>query len=139
MTLATAFPTHAQVLSVDELLARTLAPQHFALAPQHRIPYELTAQFSASLLLQVRGSVLTADATGLFREWQSVGERTARHRVTIEQLHLPLLLRPFAGFLRHEAEERVARLSSDSPDFHAHDFFIVDTEPGNLYVVAGVH
>ena len=139
VTLAAAFPTHAQGLSVDELLARALAPQHFALAPQHKIPYELTADFSATLLLQVRGSVLTADATGTFREWQGVGERMAQHRVTIEQLHLPLLLRPFAGFLRREVEDRVARLSSDSPDFHAHDFFIVDTQPGHLYGVAGVH
>ncbi len=139
VTLATALPTHAQGLSVDELLARALAPQRFALAPHHRLPYELTADFSATLLLQVRDGVWTADAAGLFREWQGMGERTAQHRVTIEQLHLPLLLRPFAGFLRHEVEERVARLSSDSPDFHAHDFFIVDPQPGNLYVVAAVH
>ena len=139
VVLATAVPTHAQVLSVDELLARALAPQRFALAPRHKIPYELTADFSATLFLQVHGALVTADAAGLFREWQRTGERTAQHRVTIEHLSLPLLLRPFAGFLRREVEARVARLSSDSPDFHAHDFVIVDTQPGDLYIVAGVH
>ena len=107
--------------------------------PNISSPYELKANFSATLRLQVHGAELAADASGLFREWQGTGERTAQHRVTIEQLHLPLLLRPFAGFLRHEIEARVARLSNDSPDFHAHDFVIIDTQPGDLYLVAGVH
>ena len=56
VVVATAFPAHARALSVDDLLARALAPQRFALAPGHKIPYELTADFSATLLLRVHGA-----------------------------------------------------------------------------------
>lgn len=137
--LAAILPTYAQDPSVDELLARALAPQHFALAPQHKTPYQLRAAFDATLTLVFRRGLLNADATGLFREWQGVDDRTPRRHVTIEQLHLPLLLRPFTGVVRHVVEEKVNTVSSDTPDFHEHDFFLLDTLPGNLFVIGGVH
>jgi len=71
MMLATTLPTRAQDASLDELLARALAPQRFAIAPLHKTPYELQANFFATLTLAVGRSLLTADATGLFMEWQS--------------------------------------------------------------------
>lgn len=132
VALAATVPTHAQVPPVDELLTR-------ALAPKHQAPYELTAHFAGTLVVAVRRGQLTVHAAGSFKEWRGAGELTTQRRVTIDRLLLPLILRPFAGALRHVIEEKVEKQSSDSPDFHAHDFFILESLPGDRYVIAGVH
>jgi hypothetical protein len=130
--LAGTLPAQATGQPVDELLAR-------ALSPKHRVPYELTAHFAGTLVVSVRTGQLTVTAAGSFREWRKEGDPTVQRHVTVETLHLPLVLRPFAGALRRVIEEKVEKQSSDSPDFHSHDFFILDSLAGGRYVIAGVH
>lgn len=118
-------------IDVDALLGRVFASKYSE-------PYRLTADFSGILVLFVRGRPITAAVAGSYVEWEGP-DRQKRRQVSITRLHLPLLLRPFAGRLRRMIEEQVEH-QSDSPEtFHDHDVFILDELPERRYVLIGIH
>ncbi|MDR7402098.1 MAG: hypothetical protein QN155_07720 [Armatimonadota bacterium] len=122
---------HAQSPSVDQLLARLFDGEG-------KQPYVLTADFTGSLVVTVRGSRLDVQAAGTVLEWRGT-DGVRRRRVTIHRLDLPLLLRPFASTLRRTIEEKIEREADNPETFHAHDIFLLAELPGRQYVLAGVH
>jgi hypothetical protein len=121
----------AQGPTVDQLLTRLFTTEG-------EEPYELTSDFSGKLSLVVRGSRVTANARGSFREWRKAGE-VRRRKVTIDRLDVPLLLRPFAGTLRRLIEEKVETQTESQETFLAHDVFMLPDLPGRQYALGGVH
>lgn len=124
-------PAFAQAPSVDILITRLFNAEE-------KEPYELTADFTGSLALVVRGARLAIVAAGSFLEWRSE-DGVKRRKVTIKRLDLPLLLRPFAGPLRQLIEERVETQSETPETFHAHDVFLLNELPERRYTLVGVH
>lgn len=124
-------PARAQAPSVDTLLTRLFGSED-------KTPYELTADFAGTLALAVRGSTLTAVASGSFNEFRQA-DGIKRRKVTITTLDLPLLLRPFSGTIRRLIEEKVETQSETPETFHAHDIFIHGELPGRRYILVGVH
>lgn len=115
--------------AVDTLLARVFRSED-------KTPYELTADFSGTLTLVVRGTKLTAIAAGSFREWRGA-DGVRRRKVNVTQLDLPVLLRPFAASVRKIIEEKVETQSETPEAFHDHDVFILSEERGR-YTLIGV-
>jgi len=129
--LTLAAPSLGGGIDVDALLARVFASKY-------NEPYRLTADFSGTLVLFVRGRPVTAAVAGSYMEWEGP-DREKRRQVSITRLDLPRLLRPFAGRLRRMIEEKVEH-QSDAPDtFHDHDVFILDGLPERRYLLIGIH
>jgi hypothetical protein len=131
LTLALALPGHAQAPPVDELV-------RLALAPKPAESYRMAADFA--VLLSIRygaGGLLTATARGALEEWHATGGPLHR-AVTIREIRVPLVLRPFAGLVRRVIKERIENQPDDLPDVHAHDFFLLGGAPGARYVIGGV-
>lgn len=131
LVAAIAWPAYAQTPSVDTLLGKLFTSE----TPD---PYEVTADFNGSLTLLVRGSRLTATATGSYIEYRKAGDHR-RRKVTIDRLDVPLLLRPFTGTLRKVIEDKVESQADNPENFHNHDVFLLQELPGKRYVLAGVH
>ncbi len=123
-----ASPALGQV-SVEMLIGRITSADS-------RDPYELSADFQATLVLVAGGSRTTGVAAGSFREFRHPSE-PRRWKITVQRLDLPLLLRPFAGAVRRLIEERAESQSESIENFRSHDFFIQE-ERGGQYVLAGV-
>ncbi len=115
--------------TVDSLLARVFGSED-------KTPYELTADFTGTLTLIVRGAKTTAVAAGSFLETRGA-DGVRRRKVNITKLDLPVLLRPFAANLRRIIEEKVETQSESPETFHAHDIFILSEKNGR-YVLIGV-
>lgn len=129
---AAAGPLHAQdAPSVDTLLARLFSTED-------RTPYELTADFSGTLALTIKGGTITARAAGSFYEVRRA-DGVRRRRVQITRLDLPLLLRPFNGTIRRIIEEKVETQNESPETFHSHDIFLHGQLPGRQYILVGVH
>ena len=116
--------------TVDTLLARLFGSEDTT-------PYELTADFSGTLTLVVRGAKTTAVADGSYVESRGA-DGVRRRKVTITRLDLPFLLRPFGASVRRIIEEKVETQSESPETFHAHDIFILGEQHGR-YVLVGVH
>jgi len=123
-------PAAAQAPSVDALLARLFGSED-------KTPYELTADFSGTLTLIVRGGRFTAVAAGSFHEVRK-SDGVKRRKVNITRLDLPVLLRPFRGTLRRVIEEKVETQSESPETFHEHDIFVHGELPGKRYLLIGV-
>lgn len=121
-------PAHSQP-TVDSLLARVFASED-------KTPYELTADFSGTLTLVVRGTKTTAVATGSFVESRGA-DGVRKRKVNITRLDLPVLLRPFGASVRRIIEEKVETQSESPETFHEHDIFILGEQRGR-YVLVGV-
>lgn len=117
--------------SVDTLLARLFGSED-------KTPYELTADFSGTLTLVVRGGRFIAVAAGSFQEVRK-SDGIKRRKVTITRLDLPVLLRPFRSTLRRVIEEKVETQSESPETFHDHDIFVQSELPGKRYMLIGVH
>jgi hypothetical protein len=128
---AIAGPAVAQAPSVDALLAHLFGSED-------KTPYELTADFSGTLTLVVRGGRFTAFAAGSFQEVRK-SDGVKRRKVNITRLDLPVLLRPFRGTLRRVIEEKVETQSESPETFHEHDIFVHGELPGKRYLLIGVH
>jgi hypothetical protein len=124
-------PAAEELPSVDALLARLFSTDE-------RTPYELTAEFTGTLTLTIRGGAVTARAAGSFYEVRRA-DGVRRRRVQITRLDLPFLLRPFASTIRRVIEEQVETQNESPETFHAHDIFLHSTLPGKRYVLVGVH
>lgn len=131
LLVAAAGPARAQTPSVDTLLARLVGSED-------KTPYELTADFAGTLALVVRGSTVTAVASGSFMESRGA-DGIKRRKVQITRLDLPLLLRPFRSTIRRVIEEKVETQSETPETFHDHDIFMHGELPGRRYVLVGVH
>jgi hypothetical protein len=127
---AVALPGGAQVPSVDDLLRVALAPKPSDL-------YTMSADFDVVLALRYGGGgLLTATADGTLREWHRPGEPLHR-TLTIREMRLPTVLRPFSRLIRQTVRDRIEKQPDDLPDFHAHDFFVLDAANGG-YTIGGV-
>lgn len=129
--LGAGMPARAQAPSVDTLLVRLFTTGD-------KNPYEISADFSGTLTLSVRGARLTALAAGEYLEWRAA-DGIKRRKVIVKQLELPVLLRPFAGAVRRVVEEKVDTSSENPETFHDHDIFMLGELPGRRYVLIGVH
>lgn len=117
--------------TVDALLGRLFGTEE-------RTPYELTADFSGTLALTIRGGTLTARAAGFFQEVRRA-DGVRRRRVQITRLDLPLILRPFNGTIRRIIEEKIETQNESAETFHSHDVFLYGALPGRRLILAGVH
>lgn len=118
--------------SVETLLTRLFGSED-------KTPYELSADFSGTLTLVIRGGKVTAVAAGSFHETRKA-DGIKRRKVNITRLDLPLLLRPFRRTVERVIEEKVETQSESPETFHAHDIFIQGGElPGRRYLLIGVH
>jgi hypothetical protein len=130
LVAAAAFPARAQVPSIDELL-------RVALAPKPSDTYTMNADFNVLLAVRYgRGGLLRAEADGTLKEWHRPGEPLHR-TLAIRDVRLPAVLRPFSKLVRQTIRERIEKQPDDLPDFHAHDFFVLD-EANGRYTIGGV-
>jgi len=101
-------------------------------------PYELSADFNGTLDVTVKRSRLVVVADGSFLEWR--GTDGIRHRrVTVTDLSLPLLLRPFASSIRKVIAEKLETQGENPETFYAHDIFLLAEQPDHRFVLAGIH
>jgi len=101
-------------------------------------PYELSADFHGTLDVTVKRSRLMVVADGSFLEWR--GTDGIRHRrVTVTDLSLPLLLRPFASSIRKVIAEKLETQGENPETFYAHDIFLFAEQPDHRFVLAGIH
>ncbi|HEX4835804.1 MAG TPA: helix-turn-helix domain-containing protein [bacterium] len=130
LTLALALPGRAQAPPVDELVRLALAPKP---------SYTMTADFDVFLSIRYgsSGGLLTATAQGLLTEWHTTGEPLHR-MITIREIWLPFMLRPFTGLIQRVIKERIETQPDDLPDFHVHDFFLLGGAPESRYVIGGL-
>ena len=128
LTVGIAMPARGQA-TVDTLLARVFGSED-------KTPYELTADFTGTLTLVVRGAKSTAVAAGSFREWRG-RDGVRRRKVNVTKLDLPVLLRPFRSSVQRIIEEKVETQSESPEAFHEHDIFILN-EQRPRYVLIGV-
>jgi len=123
-------PASAQAPSAEALLARIFGTQE-------KTPYELTADFSGTLTLTLRGGTLTTYAEGSFHETRRA-DGVKQRRVRITRLQLPVLLRPFRSAIQRVIEEKIETQQERPETFHDHDFFIYAERP-RRFIVVGVH
>jgi len=129
--LAAAAPPLSAQPSAEALISRLFGTES-------RTPYELTADFSGTLTLTLRGGAIAAYAEGSFTEVRRL-DGVKQRRVRITRLVLPLLLRPFRSTLQRVIEEKIETQNETPETFHAHDIFIYAEQPGGRYVLVGVH
>ena len=131
LTLLLALPGCGQTRSVGDLVRLALAPK----------PSELyTMRADYDLMLTVRyggGGLLTTTARGALTEWHR--PRQPLHRnITIREMRIPLMLRPFSGLVQRVIKERIETQPDDLPDVAGHDFFLLDGASKDQYVIGGV-
>ena len=98
--------------------------------------YELQAHARGMFSLTTGGGFIAGTAAGIFREWRTPGSR--RWRVTVQELELPWLLRPFSGAARASIEQRVEAQSEAFESFQNYDVFISEELAGGQYVLVGL-
>ncbi len=129
LALGPSLPVGAQP-SVEALIARIFNPPDAT-------PYELTADFRGAFSIEARGSSTGGMATGMFREWRKTGE-PRRWKITVRNMDLPLILRPFAGALRAALEQKAEAQSEAFANLRDYDVFILDAQAGGQYVLVGL-
>ncbi|HLQ65041.1 MAG TPA: hypothetical protein VK201_10075 [bacterium] len=98
--------------------------------------YELQAHVRGMFSLTAGGGFIAGTAAGIFREWRTPGSR--RWSVTVQELELPWLLRPFSGAVRSSIEQRVEAQSEAFESFQNYDVFISEELAGGQYVLVGL-
>lgn len=130
LILAIALPAGAETPTANELFARMSTGRPTT-------SYELRADFSGTLTLAFRGAEYKAEMTGSFKELSKAGEARQR-KATVSQIHLPVLLRPFARTFGGIVEQGIETQPEDPTTFDNQDTFILEAQAGNRYRVAGV-
>jgi hypothetical protein len=124
-----AVPAYAQE-SVETLIAQIFGTKDAA-------AYELQAHVRGMFSLTAgSGGYVAGTAAGIFREWRTPGSR--RWRVTVQDIELPWLLRPFSGAVRASIEQRVDAQSEAFESFQNYDVFISEELAGGEYVLVGL-
>ncbi len=98
--------------------------------------YELQAHVRGMFSLTTGGGFIAGTAAGTFREWRTPGSR--RWSITVQELELPWLLRPFSGAVRSSIEQRVEAQSEAFESFQNYDVFISEELAGGQYVLVGL-
>ncbi len=131
LVLATqvALPARAQE-SVEMLITQIFGAKDAA-------AYELQAHVRGAFSLTTGSGFLTGTAAGNFREWRTLGG-PRRWRVTIQDLELPWLLRPFAGAVRASIEQKVEQQSEAFQNFRNYDVFTADEQTGGQITLIGL-
>jgi hypothetical protein len=124
-------PAQGQAVSVDALLARMLTEAN----PQ---PYTMTADFTTTTVLQLPTGRVTVNAAGTFVESRTAAGEPRRRRVSIARLDIPLLLRPFSGFIRRLITDLIEAEQKPGDYLPQQDVFIVEERPPDRYLVGGV-
>jgi hypothetical protein len=124
-----ALPARAQD-SVETLITQIFGAKDAA-------AYELQAQVRGMFALTTGSGYITGTAAGNFREWRTPGG-SRRWRVTVQELQLPWLLRPFAGAVRNSIEQKVEAQSEAFQNFRNYDVFISEELSGDQYVLVGL-
>ncbi len=116
--------------SVEALIAQIFGPKDAA-------AYELQAHVRGAFSLTTGSGFIAGTAAGNFREWRTPGG-PRRWRVTVQELQLPWLLRPFAGAVRNSIEQKVEQQSEAFQNFRDYDVFISEEEAGGQTVLVGL-
>jgi hypothetical protein len=99
--------------------------------------YELQAHVRGKFSLTTgSGGNVAGAAVGIFREWRTPGSR--RWRISVQDVELPWLLRPFSGAVRASIEQRVDAQSEAFESFKNYDVFISEELAGGEYVLVGL-
>lgn len=130
-TGAPAQPVRAQGMSVDMLLVRVVSE------PDQQ-PYNLNADFTARLMLNIPTGTVPITAAGSLVESRSAAGEPRRRRVTITSLNLPLMLRPFTSGVRNALANMIESEPKAAEFLHNLDVFVIDDLPGGRYMVGGV-
>ena len=131
LVLATqvALPTRAQE-SVETLITQIFGTKDSA-------AYELQAHVHGMFSLTTGSGFIAGTAAGNFREWRVPGG-SRRWRVTVQELQLPWLLRPFSKTIRASIEKKVEEQSEAFQSFRDYDVFIPDEQTGGQTVLVGL-
>jgi hypothetical protein len=131
LTLLLALPGRGQTPQADDLVRLALAPKPSEL-------YTMRADYDLTLTVRYGSAgLLTTTARGTLTEWHR--PRQPLHRsITIREMHLPLMLRPFSGLVQRVIKERIETQPDDLPDVHGHDFFLLDNASKDQYIIGGV-
>lgn len=98
---------------------------------------ELTAYFHGEFSIASGGASTGGTASGLYREWRPSGGGK-RWQITVQDLELPWILRPFSGAIRTTIEKRAEAQAEAFENFRDHDVFIVEEQAGGRYVLVGL-
>jgi hypothetical protein len=123
-----AVPARAQE-PVETLIAQIFGTKDAA-------AYELQAHVRGMFSLTTGGGFIAGKAAGTFREWRTPGFR--RWRITVQELELPWLLRPFSGAARASIEQRVEAQSEAFENLQNYDVFIFEELAGGQVVLVGL-
>jgi hypothetical protein len=129
LSLQTSGAVRAQP-SVDALIAQIFGTHDAA-------PYELQAHFRGAFSLTTNASSTEGTAAGLFREWRMPCE-FRRWKVTVQEITLPWLLRPFSGAVRTAIEEKAEAQTEALENFRNYDVFLSEEQAGGRYALAGL-
>jgi len=100
--------------------------------------YDLQAHVRGAFSLTTgNGGFIAGTTAGNFREWRPPGG-SRRWRVTVQELELPWLLRPFAGAVRNSIEQKVEAQSEAFQNFRNYDVFISEELAGGQHVLVGL-
>lgn len=124
-----ALPARAQD-SVETLIAQIFGAKDAA-------AYELQAHVRGAFSLTTGSGYIAGSAAGNFREWRTLGG-PRRWRVTVQELELPWLLRPFAGPVRASIEQKVEQQSEAFQNFRNYDVFMSEELAGGQYALVGL-
>jgi hypothetical protein len=122
-------PSRAQE-SVDALIAQLLGTKDAA-------AYELQARVRGMFALTTGSGYIAGTAAGNFVEWRIPGG-SRRWRVTVQELELPWLLRPFSRTVRASIERKVEEQSEAFQSFHDYDVFVSEEQAGDQTILVGV-
>jgi hypothetical protein len=112
-----ALPARAQD-SVETLITQIFGTKDAA-------AYDLQAHVRGLFALTTGSGYIAGTAVGNFREWRTPGG-SRQWRVTVQELELPWLLRPFARTVRASIEKKVQEQSEAFQSFRDYDVFISD-------------
>jgi hypothetical protein len=103
-------------------------------APAYELQAHVRGMFS---LTSSTGGFIAGTATGNFREWRTPGG-PKQWRVTVQDIELPWLLRPFSSTVRASIEKKVEEQSEAFQNFRDYDVFITDEQTGGETVLVGL-
>lgn len=124
-------PAQGQAASVDALLTRVLTEAH----PQ---PYTLTADFTTTTTLLLPTGRVTVTAAGTFLESRAATGEPRRRKASLTKLDIPLVLRPFSGFIRRLITDLIEAEQKPGDYLPQQDVFIVEERPPDRYLIGGV-
>lgn len=122
-------PARAQD-SVDTLITQIFGTKDAA-------AYVLQAHVRGIFSLTTGSGFIAGTVAGNFREWRTLGG-SRRWRVTVQELQLPWLLRPFSRTVRGSIEKKVEEQSEAFQNFRDYDVFISDEQAEGQTVLVGL-